>query len=110
MAKISDVTFSGESGRYAFEVYPINTVFSADGAVYVFSKRTVDPSGKGTHLLLYLGQTDSLKERIPNHEKWPCVIRHGTNCICIHRDNSEESRLEKETDLRAVHSTPCNDQ
>lgn len=110
MAKISDVVLSGHTGRYTFEVYPTDTTFSPIGAVYVFTNRTVDANGTGSHTLLYIGQTDSLATRIPNHEKWPCAQRNGANCICIHADNGETSRINKETDLRAAHTTPCNDQ
>ncbi len=110
MAKIVDATFNGPKGSYSFEVYPTNTTFNAVGAVYIFTKRVVDASGKGTHTFLYIGQTESLAARIPNHEKWDCVTRHGANCICVHLDNNERSRLTKETDLRASNRTPCNDQ
>jgi hypothetical protein len=109
VSKIADATFKGKNGSYSFEVYPSNISFNAVGAVYIFTKRTVADS-KGTHLFLYIGQTDSLKDRIPNHEKWPCVNRNGVNCICVHRDDSEKSRLDKESDLRAGNSTRCNDQ
>ena len=110
MAKITDATFSGETGKYAFEVYPSDTTFNSVAAVYVFTKRTVDSSGKGTHEFIYIGETESLATRIPNHEKWPCARRNGVNCICVHRDTNEDSRLAKEADLRAANRTPCNDQ
>jgi hypothetical protein len=110
MPKIADATFNGKSGSYEFEVYPLDTAFNAVGAVYVFTKRTVDASGRGTHALIYIGQTDSLAGRIPNHEKLPCARQHGANYICVHRDDNEQSRLGKKTDLRAAFATPCNDQ
>lgn len=110
MAKITNATFKGEKGSYIFEVYSLDTSFNAIGAVYIFTKRTVNADGKGTHVLIYIGETDSLKQRIPNHEKWSCVKKNGANCICVHRDDDEDSRLTKETDLRAGNSTPCNDQ
>src|SRR5258708_7060330 len=106
MAKIADATFRGESGNYGFEVYGVDTTFNAVGAVYVFSHREVGSDGKGLHTLLYIGQTDSLKDRIPDHEKWPCARRHGVNCICVHREAHEKSRLQKETDLRGENNTP----
>ncbi len=111
MGKISDATFTGKSGtQYNFEVYTTDTTFNAVGAVYIFSKRAVGLNGIGTHTPLYIGQTESLAVRIPNHEKWPCVNRNGCNCICVHVDGNEDSRLNKETDLRAAYGTPCNDQ
>jgi hypothetical protein len=110
MAKIADATFKGNTGSYEFEVFPTNTSFRSVGAVYVFTKRETGSDGRGTHTLLYIGQTRSLAERIPGHEKWSCVNANGCNCICVHRDDNETSRLAKETDLRAATGTPCNDQ
>lgn len=110
MAKIADATFKGKAGEYSFEVYPADQRFNAVGAVYIFTKRVVGADGKGTHTLLYIGETEDLSSRIPNHEKWPCVTRNGVNCICVHVDSNSRSRLAKETDLRAATNTPCNDQ
>lgn len=101
MSKIADATFSGESGSYEFEVYSINTPFNAVGAVYIFTKRTVDPSGRGTHAFLYIGQTESLADRIPNHEKWPCLKRNGTTAsACIATIKSNPDSRKKPTSSR----------
>jgi len=110
MAKSASAEFDGRSGRYSFEVFPLDTVFNAVGAVYIFTKRTVETSGRGTHEFLYIGETGSLENRIPNHEKLSAVLRRGANCICVHRDDNSVSRLKKETDLRAGNVTPYNDQ
>jgi hypothetical protein len=107
---MTTVTFKGKNSSYKFDVHSSDTTFNAVGAVYIFTKRTVDANNTGSHKALYIGETESLATRIPNHEKWPCVRKHGVNCICVHRDDSERSRLNKETDLRAAYSTPCNDQ
>lgn len=108
MAKIANATFNGNRGSYSFEVYPIDTVFNPVGAVYVFTRRSLDASGKGSHDLLYIGETGSLADRIPNHEKWAGLIKHRANCICVHRDGNSISRLSKETDLRAANDAPLN--
>ena len=109
MAKITDVTINGKNDSWSFEVYPSDETFDAVGAVYIFTKRTVNDSGEGSHSALYIGETGSLADRIPNHQKWPCVEQNGVNCICTHQDDSEDSRLNKEADLFAVYRTPCND-
>jgi hypothetical protein len=109
MGKIADVTLKGQSSSYQFEAYPIDATFNAVGAVYVFTKRTVDPSGSGSHTPIYIGQTDSLADRIPNHEKWPCIKRENANCICVQLDDSERSRLQKEADLITAYHPPCNE-
>lgn len=84
MAKIADATFKGKTGSYNFQVYPIDTTFNPVAAVYIFTKRTVDSSGKGTHAFIYIGQTDSLADRIPKHEKWPCQGELGSGLAIIH--------------------------
>jgi hypothetical protein len=109
MDKIADATFTGASGtQYSFAVYPLNTSFGDVGAVYIFTKRTATQDN-GTHKLLYIGESGELGTRISNHEKLPCVNQHGGNCICVHGDNSQDSRRNKESDLISHYDPPCND-
>ncbi len=100
------VDFRGVSGEvYAFEVYPDDTEFDDEGAVYVFTKIT---PFKATPL--YIGETETLGTRIANHEKWECADKHGCTHICVYWVGSKEEGLEIETDLRHNYNTPCNDQ
>lgn len=112
MTKLQDdLTFEGKSGnRYTFTAYSKDTVFNDVAAVYIFTKRTRNSEGRYKYTLLYVGETESLKDRIPSHEKWSCVNRYGVNSICIHRDDSKSSRLTKESDLIDNYNPPCNDQ
>lgn len=111
MGKIADATFSGASGKkYSFGVYALDATFTNIGAVYVFTKRSVDSDGQGTHTLLYIGEAGELGDRLANHEKRPCVELNDGNCTCVHADENDDSRLDKETDLRHANDTPCNDQ
>ena len=109
MTKIVETTFIAGGEEYAFNVYSIDTQFNDISAVYMFTKRTVS-NGKGSHFVLYIGETGELGERIKNHEKWPCVIEQGCNCICVHSVNGKESRKAIETAFLDEHETPCNDQ
>ncbi len=110
MGKIATVAFAGASGaEYSFEVYTLDTSFNNVGAVYMFTVRTVS-EGKGAHEPIYIGETGELADRYVNHEKWPCVEMHGANCICMHRDDNQASRLDKETDLLRANDPPCNEQ
>jgi len=109
MDKIADAEFIGAPGiKYSFGVYSLDAKFENFGAVYVFTKRTVK-GGEVTHSLLYIGQTKELYDRITSHEKWPCVQRRDVNCICVHADDDEDSRLKKERDLLYNYDPPCND-
>ncbi len=108
MSKIADATFHGKEGIYNFGVYTTDTVFIDVGAVYIFSKRIQGSDGKYSHTFLYIGQTHSLEDRIPYHEKWSCAIKNGANCICVHQDDDINSRRAKEADLLAITNPPCN--
>jgi GIY-YIG catalytic domain len=110
MGKIATAIFKGKSGEnYSFNVYASEgTTFKKDiGGVYIFTKRTVR-DGKGSHSLLYIGETNSFGTRIPSHEKWSCVNKKNVNCICILRQDDEEERKAIETDLIQANSPPCN--
>ena len=108
MSRIADAEFTGKSGSYSFGVYPWGTDFTAIGAVYVITKRTADADTKGTHHFIYLGQTADLSERFDNHHKASCFTKNGANCICIHLEGNEKTRLAIESDLIAGNDTPCN--
>ena len=110
MGKIAEAEFQGASGTtYRFEVYTLDTSLSNSGAVYAFSRRTVNERDKGKHKLVYIGQAKELKDQIAYHEKWPCLERYGVNCICVHPERDEHARLRKEGDLLRAVETPCNE-
>ena len=110
MTKLADLTVEGKSGnKYEFEVYPRVTAFNPVGAVYLVTKRTKKSDGTGTHEFLYVGETGDLRTRFDSHHKEDCFDEKGGNCICIHRDGSEKSRLAKESDLLEARNWPCND-
>ena len=106
MTQNATVNFTGASGKkYSFIAYATDTAFNEVGAVYIFTKQE-----NNSYAPLYIGQTDNLKERIPNHEKWPCVRRNGVNSICVLSDSSQSSRLQTESDLLDKRNPPCNAQ
>ena len=96
----------GKSGT-AYQFYVLNPgqELLRIGAVYVFlNYQNYKP------VPLYIGETTNLKERISNHEKLPCVKRHGyTHLAIMHVPNVYE-RLQIETDLIRAYNTPCNEQ
>ena len=113
MTKLEDVILEGASGnRYDFTAYTTDTAFADVAAIYIFTRRNLGSDGRYKYTFLYVGQTSSLQDRIPSHEKWPCVRRYGVDSICTHLDPSESSRLAKERDLINWGNSPppCNDQ
>jgi hypothetical protein len=110
MSKLADLIVEGESGtKYKFEVYSRETTFNHVSAVYLLTKRTQKSDGTGTHEFLYVGETGDLGTRFDDHHKQDCFDRKGANCICVHRDGNEKSRLATESDLLAARNWPCND-
>jgi hypothetical protein len=110
MAKIGTMSVQGKSGTvYAFGPYSIGTDFKALGAVYVITKRTAKLGGSGSHKYLYVDETGDLSTRFNDHHKQECFDEHGANCIGIHLDGSDDSRLSKESDILNAHDWPCND-
>ena len=110
MDKIGTMNVVGKSGtEYAFGLYPSRTGFKALGAVYIITERTAKSGGGGSHKYLYVGETGDLSTRFDDHHKQGCFDRNGANCIGVHLDDSEDSRLTKESDLHDAHDWPCND-
>jgi len=110
MAKISTVKFKGKSGEsYDFNVYPMDQSFKAIGGVYVVTRRFKDEDDGFRHKIIYVGETGDLSTRFDNHHKADCFTEHSANCICVHVDDDEDSRLAKEDDLIKLHNPPCND-
>ena len=109
MARISTMTFTGQSGaEYKFEVWPRDTIFPDVGGVYIFSKR----DSQRRHTVLYVGQTNSFKDRrLQHHEKWKeCANQRGGNVICTYQESSTVRRLKIESDLIDEYDPPCNKQ
>lgn len=108
MGKISDAMFVGASGaKYRFEAFTLDSKFENIGAVYIFKKRT-EKDGRGVQSFLYVGQTREMEDAMFRHEKWSCLELNGVNCVCVHVDEDQASRLNKEKDLLQANNTPCN--
>ena len=106
MSKLGTYTWTGESGqKYVYTRYSTDTAWKKEvSANYICA--SVEGS---TFDAVYIGQTEDLRKRMSNHEKWPCCKQYGVNEIHINRDaESEEERLEQEDDLVDNYEPPCN--
>lgn len=109
MAAIATYIFTGDSGTmYKFNVYPKDTNFKALGAVYFITQRYEKTPGNFHHHPIYVGQSGDISKRFDNHHRVNCFERHNWNCICIHQDSSEISRIQKERDLIERYDPDCN--
>ena len=98
---------TGESGReYRYNIYSIDTTWSDVAGNYIFAKE----SKPHTWEPVYIGETESFKDRLPNHNELPCIRHNGGTHIHAHLNPNGITRLAEEKDLLANHSTPCNSQ
>ena len=110
MAKLTTVSFTGKSGKkYSFDVYKFDTSWKDVSAVYIVTHAKPKSNGGHTHSVIYIGQTDNLKERFSNHNKQKCFEENEANRLCILMEQDEKTRLSIESDLIDLHDTPCND-
>ena len=99
--------WSGLSGeKYKYWIHPLGTTFKALPGNYIFAKET----SPDHWLPVYIGQTESLRDRLGGHEKEACAKRNGATHIHAHLNSSKQARLAEEKDLILKWKPPCNDQ
>jgi hypothetical protein len=110
MPSLGKTSLQGGSGKvYRFAIYPLGTKLRKLAGLYVISNRSHDDSTGHQYEALYVGQTEDLSQPFDRHHKSKEFDRCGANCIFLHKDESEDSRIEKERDLIAALHPPCND-
>lgn len=62
---------------YEFTVYTENTNWNEVGGIYIFCG--VNPQNQWVPI--YIGQADSFRNRIPQHEQWNPAVRLGATRI-----------------------------
>lgn len=108
MADAHEVVWAGRSGkRYSYWYHQIGTVtFKDEPGNYIYAKLTNQGWAP-----IYIGETQTLSDRIARHEKRERALRHGATHIHAHTTPGiRQARLDEETDLRGNYNPPCNDQ
>jgi hypothetical protein len=100
-----EIFWKGLSGRtYRYSVFGLDTRWNDVPGNYIFARW----SG-GRWEAVYIGETESFLQRLPNHEKWPCARRNGVTHVHAHVSNEGlVSRRAEEADLIASDNPPCN--
>ena len=100
------IIWRGASGKkYTYWISPIDSSFKDEPGNYIFAKET----SPGLWNPIYIGETESLKDRLPNHEKLPCVNRYGGTHVHTHTTSGgEQVRKAEEADLLTKYDPPCN--
>jgi len=98
------ITATGESGtQYEFQIFPWGTSFNRVAAVYLVLKKQPNQ-----YTVLYVGETEDLKERFENHHKQGCFDRNGKTHIGVLQEGIGTRRLRIEADLVANYNPTCN--
>lgn len=100
------VDWAGASGsKYRYWFLDIKGLIKDEAGNYMFVKRLTN----GNYLPLYIGQANSLKNRLPSHERLSEAIRLGATHVMAHTTpGGEASRLAEERDLIQYWSPALN--
>jgi len=100
------ILWPGDSGKkYQYWIHPMGTVLKDSPGNYIFAKE----SSPGRWSPVYIGETDSLKNRLTGHDKLPCVNRNGGTHIHVHTSSGDAAiRRAEESDLIEKWNPVCN--
>ncbi|MVS99257.1 hypothetical protein [Devosia marina] len=114
---MSTINWYGQSGRHFLcELYELAwTEFNPVSAVYILSRvSTLLPNGGSQHTALYVGETESLVDRLNsgtvNHDGLKRALKAGATHVGIYRIDDPVQRVAIETDLRHSLDPICNRQ
>lgn len=93
-------------GGYEFSIYIRDTNWSNIAGVYLFCTN----SGNNKWKALYIGQTESLASRLPNHDRWDEAERLGATHIHVKAVRDEKQRLAIEESLLGQYKPALNTQ
>jgi len=98
--------WTGASGKkYMYDIYLIGTNWNDVPGNYIFAKEASSSNWES----VYIGETESFKDRLPNHNELPCVSRNGGTHIHVRINRDSNARLEEERDLIDHNNPSCND-
>ena len=105
--KLSDALFRGKDTEHSFKVYPLKAAITDQPAVFIISRRITDRYGRGHHVAVCIGETESTQAELKKHKRASCVKDHGANVVCLLRERDIETRLDVIADLTAHRSFSC---
>ncbi len=109
METLGTMSMEGTSGqKYDFNIYALKEDFENTGAVYTVAKRFPNSKGSYDFKLIYIGQTEDLSRELYSHPKEDCFMAYSANAVCIHEEENEQSRIDKEKDISSKYSSVCN--
>ncbi len=100
------INWPGESGaKYRYWFVDIEATIQAVSGNYMFVKK-VSATG---WVPVYIGESENLADRLPNHDRWNDAKRAGATHVMAHTTPTGESaRMKEEKDLIQRWSPPLN--
>ena len=106
MAKAGTVSFIGKSGiKFVFDYWDFPGVWDNVAGVYIVAIYNL---GSNTITPIYVGETDSLKERFMAHHKQACFDKYMANILCWWEERDFASRRTIALDLINSLKPICN--
>ena len=104
---VNTVFLKGQSGQsYGYKAYGLETPLYDLPSNYIFAREE-----QGYWVPIYIGEAESLIDRLAQHEKMPCAVQNGITHIHVHVNfGGEFERLREESDLILNYSPICNRQ
>jgi hypothetical protein len=101
------INWPGQSGKeYQYEVYPIETSFSALPGNYIYARQAED----GRWIPIYIAQTRDLHQRLEGHVTVEDALANGATHLHAHYCSAgQASRCTEERDLILGWQPVCND-
>ena len=101
------VTWTGASGtQYNYEVHDPSHSLPGGGGNYIFARLN---QATNRWVAIYVGETGSFSNRLPNHNELPCVQRNGGTHVQIHgHGGGQTARKAEEQDIIQSNRPPCN--
>lgn len=109
--KPGPIKFIGASGKkYRFMVLSYDTKFRRVPVVYILTRRyQKEGAKKWSHDVIYVGETEDVRECLDNHPKKACFNKHKVDTICIYPEYKEKHRHKIVADLTQGHKIPCSE-
>ncbi len=102
---VDSCRWTGASGKnYRYNIHPIDTAFNDVPGNYIFARK----SSYRNWQAIYIGETESMKDQLPNDNDLPGVLQNGCTHIHTHITMDSRARFDEETDLLTSIKTPCN--
>ena len=105
--KLSTAVFRGSRTEYNFDVYPITPSITDNPAVFIFSRRKADKTGRWHHAVSCVGETASIVSEIKRHKRAKCVKGNDANVVCLLREADGRSRAGVLDDIVSARAFSC---